>query len=74
MSRRKRWLLGVVLLVAIVLLTVPAIVLAGSDTSSDRAKAGRASPAAEQLRAERRESFRNTGCSKDKERFTTSDV
>ena len=64
MSRRKRWLLGAVLLVAMVLLAVPAIVLAGSDTSSDKTKAGRASPAVEQLRAERRESFRHTGCSK----------
>jgi hypothetical protein len=70
MSRRKRWLLGAMLLGAMVLLVAPAIVLAGSDTSSDQAKAGRASPAAEQLRAERRESFRHTGCSKRMGRST----
>jgi uncharacterized membrane protein len=69
---RKRLMLGAVLLVAMTLLAVPAIVLAGGGSSKsetpDNAKAARTSPAAEQLRAERRESFRHTGCSKRAER------
>ena len=78
MGTRKRWMFGAVLLVAIALLVVPAIVLAGSDSTtgarSDQAKAGRTSPAAEQLRSERRGSFRHDGCSKRMERFTDSSV
>ena len=75
---RKRLMLGAVLLVAMTLLAVPAIVLAGGGSSKPEtpgnAKAARTSTLAEQLRAERRESFRHTGCSKGKERFNTSDV
>lgn len=69
---RRGLMLGAVLLVAMALLVVPAIVLAGSDSAtparSDIAKAARTSRAAEQLRAERRESFRHIGCSKRTER------
>jgi hypothetical protein len=65
---RKRLMVGAVLLVAMTLLAVPAIVLAGGGSSTpatpDNAKAARTSTLAEQLRAERRESFRHTGCSK----------
>jgi hypothetical protein len=65
---RKKLMLGAVLLVAIALLAVPAIVLAGGGSSQratpDNAKPARTSPVAEQLRVERRESFRHTGCSK----------
>ena len=69
MKRRKRWAIGIVLLVAVALLMLPAIVLAGRDSSStptrsDNAKTGRTTPSAESLRVERRESFRRTGCSK----------
>jgi hypothetical protein len=75
---RKRLMLGAVLLVAIALLAVPAIVLAGGGSSEsgspDNAKAARTPPVAEQLRAERRDSFRHTGCSRGKKRFNTSDV
>jgi hypothetical protein len=71
-------MLGAVLLVAMTLLAVPAIVLAGGGSSKaespDNAKAARTSPTAEQLRVERRESFRHTGCSKGKGRFTAADV
>jgi hypothetical protein len=73
---RKRLMLGAALLVAMALLAVPAIVLAGGGSSKpetpDNAKAARTSSVAEQLRAERRESFRHTGCSKRAGR--TSDV
>ena len=72
---RTRLMLGAVLLAAIALLAVPVIVLAdGSSNKSespDNARAARTSPAAEQLRVERRESFRHTGCSK---RTRLSDV
>jgi hypothetical protein len=78
MRTRKRWMLGAVLLVVLVLLAVPAIVLAGGGSStpvrSDNAKAGRTSPVVEQIRAERRSSFRHDGCSKRMERFTDSSV
>ena len=78
MSERKRWMLGAVLLVAMVLLLVPAIVLASGDSSapvrSDDAKAGSTSPAVEDIRADRRDSFRHDGCSKRMERFTDSSV
>lgn len=61
-------MLGAVLLVAIALLAVPSIVLAGEGSSQratpDNAKAAHTSPVAEQLRVDRRESFRHTGCSK----------
>ena len=75
MKRRKRLALGIVLLVALALLALPAIVLAGHGSSnaparSDNAKAGRATPSAESVRVERRESFRHTGCSKRAERRT----
>jgi hypothetical protein len=73
---RKRLMVGAVLLVAMTLLAVPAIVLAGGGSSTsespDSANAARTSSVAEQLRAERRESFRHTGCSKRAGR--TSDV
>jgi hypothetical protein len=78
MRTRKRWLLGAVLLVAVALLIVPAFVLAGQSSStpvrSDEAKAGGVSPAVEQLRAERRDSFRRDGCKKGHERITASSV
>jgi hypothetical protein len=78
MRERKRWMLGAVLLVAMALLLLPAIVLAGQDSSqparSDQAKAGSASVRAEKLRLERRESFRHTGCSKRAHGFTDSSV
>jgi hypothetical protein len=72
---RKRLLLGAVLLVAMALLAVPAIVLAGGGSSTsespDNPGAARTSPVAEQLRVERRESFRHAECSK---RTRLSDV
>jgi hypothetical protein len=71
MKRRKRWALGIVLLIAVALLALPAIVLAGRGSStparSDIANAGHATLSAEIVRVERRESSRHTGCSKGAE-------
>jgi hypothetical protein len=68
MQRRKRWVLGFVLLVAAALLALPAIVLAGRGSSapahSDDAKAVHVTPVAENVRVDRRESFRREKCSK----------
>jgi hypothetical protein len=77
MTRVKRWALGVVLLVAVALLALPAVVFAGRGSSaparSDNAKVGEAR-AEETVRVERRESFRHTGCSKRTERFSPSSL
>ena len=75
MKRRKRWAIGIVLLVEVALLTLPAIVLAGRGSSStparsDNTNAGRTTPSAESVRVERRESFRRAGCSKRGEQRT----
>ena len=72
MKKSRNWALGVVLFIAVALLVLPAIVLAGRGSSTpvrfDNLKAGKAAPAAEQLRADRRESFQHKGCSKRTER------
>ena len=78
MTKAKRWALGVVLLVAVALLALPAVVLAdrGSSTPvrSDNAKVGETPAAVEAVRVERRECFRHTGCSKRTERFSPSSL
>jgi hypothetical protein len=66
-KRRKRLALGLVLLIATAMLAIPAIVFAGQGSStplrSDRAKHGPAASSVEDVRLERRESSRRTGCS-----------
>ena len=75
MRKSRSWALGVALVIAVALLVVPAIVLAGRDSSTtvrvDPKGAG-ASPAAEDVRADRRDSFRHRGCAKRPEAFMAS--
>jgi hypothetical protein len=76
MRNSRSWALGVALFIVIALLVVPAIVLAGRDSSAtvrvDNPKGASAPPAAEQVRADRRDSFRHGGCSKRPEAFMAS--
>jgi hypothetical protein len=78
MKTRKSWALGAVLLIAVVLLALPAIVLAGRGSGtparSDNAKAAPATASAEGVRLERRESFRRVGCSAQKGRHAEPGV
>jgi hypothetical protein len=70
MKRRNGWALGIVLLVAVALLAVPAIVLAGRGSAapegSDTSRTQRATLSAESIRVDRRVSFRRTQCSDKK--------
>ena len=78
MKKSRNWAFGVVLFIAVALLVLPAIVLAGRDSSTpvrfDNTKAGATSPSAEDVRANRRDSFRHKGCSKRADRFEASSL
>ena len=78
MTRSKWWILGAGLLVAVVLVALPAMVLAGPSSSpgarSGDPKADSPSTPTEQIRVDRRESFRHDGCSKRRERFEASSL
>jgi hypothetical protein len=69
MSKHMRWALGIVVLVAVAAVTASAMAFAGRGAGAHRPDNSKArTPSAsvdEALRLERRDSFRNTGCSKD---------
>jgi hypothetical protein len=73
MKRRIRVALAVVFLVAVTAFTVSATALTGHDASATRPRVRSSAASADQLRAERRESFSRTGCSKHM-RQNTPDV
>ena len=73
MTRRMRVALLVAFLVAVTVFTVSAMALTGRDASATRPKVRTPAASADQIRAERRESFRRTGCSKHM-RQNTPDV
>ena len=73
MKRRMRVVLAVAFLVAVTAFTVSAMAFTGRDGSATRPKVSRPAASADQIRAERRESFRRTGCSKHM-RQNTPDV
>jgi hypothetical protein len=75
MKKPRNWAPGVVLLIAVALLVLPAIVLAGQSSSTpvriEKTKAGSAR-SADNVRADRRESSRHRGCSKRPDAFRAS--
>jgi hypothetical protein len=73
MKRRIRVALAVVFLVAVTAFTLSVRALTGHDASATRPKVRSPAASADQLRAERRESFSRTGCSKHM-RQNTPDV
>jgi hypothetical protein len=73
MKRSLRSLLAVAFLVAITAVAVSAMALTGNDASATPVKVRSPAASADQIRAERRESFRRTGCSKHM-RQNTPDV
>jgi hypothetical protein len=62
MKRRMRVALAVAFLVAVTAVAVSAMVLTGHDASATPVKVRSPAASAEQIRAERRESFSRTGC------------
>jgi hypothetical protein len=73
MKRRMRVALAVTFLVAVTAFAVSAMALTGRDASATRPTVRSPAASADQIRVERRESFRRTGCSKHM-RQTTPDV
>jgi hypothetical protein len=73
MKRRMRVALTVASLVAVMVVTVSAMAFTGRDASATPVKVRSPAASADQIRAERRESFRRTGCSKHM-RQNTPDV
>jgi hypothetical protein len=75
MKKPRSWALGVVFLIAVALLVLPAFVLTGQSSSTpvriEKTKAESAR-SAENVRADRRESFRHRGCSKRPDAFRAS--
>jgi uncharacterized membrane protein len=66
MKRRLRFAFAIALVVVVTVVAASAIALAGHEakaTSQSGASKARTPAAAEQIRAERRDSFRRTGCS-----------
>jgi hypothetical protein len=64
MKRRMRVALTIASLVAVTVITVSAMAFTGRDASGTPVKVRSPAASADQIRAERRESFRRTGCSK----------
>ena len=73
MKRRMHVALAVAFLVTVTVFAVSAMALTGRDASATQPKVRSPAASAEQIRAERRESFRRTGCSKHM-RQNTPDV
>ena len=73
MKRRMRVALAVAFLVAVTAVAVSAMAFTGRDASATPVKVRSPAASADQIRAERRESFRRTGCSKHM-RQNTPDV
>ncbi len=73
MKRRMRVALTVASLVAVTVVAVSAMAFTGHDASATPVKVRSPAASADQIRAERRESFRRTGCSKHM-RQNTPDV
>ena len=78
MKKHTRWALAIVVLAAVAVAAASAMAFAGRDASatrSDNVKARSSiSSADDAVRAERRESFSHTGCSKRTERASTPAV
>ena len=74
MKRSLRYVLAVAFVVAITAVAVSAMAFTGHDTSATRAvrkpEGAHSSRSTEQIRAERRESFSRTGCSKHMRQMT----
>ena len=74
MKSRLRYALAVAFLAAITAVAASALVFAGNDENASRTsgspKARTPAALAEQVRAERRESFSRTGCSKHMRQIT----
>jgi hypothetical protein len=64
MSRRIRVALAVAFVVAVTAVAASAMAFTGRDASATPVKVRGPAASADQIRAERRESFRRTGCSK----------
>jgi hypothetical protein len=73
MKRRMRVALAVAFLVAVTAVAVSAMAFTGRDASATRPKVRSPAASADQIRVERRESFRRTGCAKHM-RQNTPDV
>jgi hypothetical protein len=73
MKRRMRVALAVAFLVAVTAFAVSAMAFTGRDASPTQPKVRSPAASADQVRAERRESFRRTKCSKHM-RQSTPDV
>ena len=73
MKRRMRVALAVAFLVAVTAFAASAMALTGRDASATPVKVRSPAASADQIRAERRESFSRTGCSKHM-RQNTPDV
>jgi hypothetical protein len=78
MKRRLRAALAVAFLVAITAVAVSAMAFTGHDATATRPsgspKARNPAALAEQIRVDRRDSFRHTGCSKRVRRLEAPDV
>jgi hypothetical protein len=78
MKRRLRFAFAVAFLVAITAVAVSAVAFTGHDASATRPsgspKARTPAALAEQIRVERSDSFRRTGCSKRVRRLEAPDV
>jgi hypothetical protein len=70
MKRRMRVALAVAFLVAVTVFAVSAMALSGRDANATRPTVRSPAASADQIRAERRESFRRTGCSKHMRQHT----
>jgi hypothetical protein len=77
MKRRLRFAFAIALVVAVTVVAASAIAFAGRDAKAvpqSGASKARTPAAAEQIRAERRDSFRRTGCSKHVRHRVAPDV